>query len=121
MKNIMQMVQDNSQLSCVFGIFINSVNNQPSYVQMVLNSDDESLMMFVISNFTSMDCKCIALDELSHPLWHMITHRFGGNTYICTKTNTLIMSLENQLFGQLIINGVIEEIDISAPASDFGF
>ena len=92
---------------------MNSVNNQPVFVQIVLNSDDESLMMFVIKNFASLDCQCIALDQIDHPLWKMIRNRFGGNTQICMKTNTVIMSYENQLFTQLIMNGLIAETDIN--------
>lgn len=98
MQDIMQMVQDNSQLTKVSGIFMNSINNQPVFVQVVLNSDDESLILFVIKNFATLDCQCIALDKIEHRLWKMIHARFGGNTQICMKTNTVIMSYENQLF-----------------------
>ena len=63
--------------------------------------------MFVITNFVKMECKCIALDQIGHPLWRMIVKRFGSNTQICMKTNTMIMSYENCLFTQLIINGLI--------------
>mmetsp|Transcript_9933 Transcript_9933/g.13522 ORF Transcript_9933/g.13522 Transcript_9933/m.13522 type:complete len:89 (+) Transcript_9933:1148-1414(+) len=48
----------------------------------------------------------------------MITNRFGGNTQICMKTNTVIMSYENHLFTQLIINGFIEDFDIQASSKD---
>ena len=81
-------------------------------MQIILNSDDESLMMFVITNFATLDCKCIALDKIDHPLWKMINRRFGGNTAICMKTNTVIMSYENHLFTQLIINNLIDDVQL---------
>ena len=112
MNDIMQMVQDNSQLSKVAGILMNSVSNEPVFVQIVLNSDDESLMLFMIKNFATLECHCIALDQIDDRLWRMIYSRFGGNTQICMKTNTVIMSYENQLFTQLIMNGLVEEFDI---------
>ena len=69
-------------------------------------------MMFLITNFATMECKCISLDKIDHPLWRMIVNRFGCNTAICMKTNTVMMGYENHLFTQLIINGLIDEINL---------
>jgi hypothetical protein len=47
------MVQANSQLALVHGLLLNSVNNTPVYVEMVHNTDDDSIMLLVIKDFAT--------------------------------------------------------------------
>ena len=66
---------------------------------MVFNSDNETLTLLLIFEFTTFDIKEIALDQVDHPLWQMIFHRFGNsNSAIVMKINTLMMSYEFHLF-----------------------
>ena len=39
----MQMVSANSQLVGIHGMLMNTVNNKAAFVELVLNTDDESL------------------------------------------------------------------------------
>ena len=91
---------------------MNSVNNQPVYVQIVFNSDDETLFVLLIQDFIKLNIKAVTLDDVDHPLWHMIYWRFGrSNAALTMKINTLMMSYEFHLFIQLIIDNVIMDSD----------
>ena len=104
----MKMVAENSQMTLVNGLLMNSVNNQPVFVQVVFNSDNEALNLLVIIDFTKFDILQIELDKVEHDLWKMIFLRFGSNnSAICMKINTVMMSYEFHLFVQLIIDGII--------------
>ena len=108
MQQIMRMVAENSQMSLVNGLLMNSVNNQPVFVQVVFNSDNEALSLLIIVDFTKFDIIQVDLDKVDHPLWHMMFHRFGSvNSAIIMKINTVMMSYEFHLFIQLIIDGII--------------
>ena len=108
MQQIMRMVAENSQMTLVNGLLMNSVNNQPVFVQVVFNSDNEALSLLIIVDFTKFDIIQVDLDKVEHPLWHMIFFRFGANnSAIIMKINTVMMSYEFHLFVQLIIDGII--------------
>lgn len=108
MQQIMRMVAENSQMTLVNGLLMNSVNNQPVFVQVVFNSDNEALTLLIIVDFTKFDIIQVDLDKVDHPLWHMMFFRFGStNSAIIMKINTVMMSYEFHLFVQLIIDGII--------------
>ena len=108
MQQIMRMVAENSQMTLVNGLLMNSVNNQPVFVQVVFNSDNEALSLLIVIDFTKFDIIQIDLDKVEHPLWHMMFSRFGSNnSAIIMKINTVMMSYEFHLFVQLIIDGII--------------
>ena len=113
MQQIMKMVAENSQMTLVNCLLMNSVNNQPVFVQVVFNSDNEALNLLVIADFTKFDIIQIELDKVEHDLWKMIFLRFGSNnSAICMKINTVMMSYEFHLFVQLIIDGIIQPSNV---------
>ena len=77
LKKIMQMVVANSQFICIYGLMINSLENQPCFVQILHNTDDDSLILMLISDFKTFKVTTIDLKQVKHPLWLMIYHRFG--------------------------------------------
>ena len=68
----MKMVSANSQLAPVHGLFVNSVNNQCIFIQLVHNTDDDSLILMLITDWNTYNCQMYNLDKISHPLWVMI-------------------------------------------------
>ena len=99
-------------MSLVNGLLMNSVNNQPVFVQVIFNADTEILTLLLVIDFTKLEMMQVDLDKVDHPLWNMIFLRFGSsNSAIVMKINTVMMSYEFHLFIQLIIDGVIEPAD----------
>ena len=86
-------------LALIHSNFVNTVSNQAIFVQVVHNTDDDSLILLLISDFSSMRIKEVRLNEVDDPLWMMIFHRFGSNNQLLVmKINTLFTSYEFNLF-----------------------
>ena len=75
----MQMVQANSQLALVHSLLVNLMCNKAMFVQFIHNTDDDSLILILISDFIRFKIREVRLNEVDEPIWHMIYKRFGGS------------------------------------------
>ena len=88
------MVSANSKLALVHGLLINSINNTAIFCQLVHNTDDDSIILLLISEFSKFPVQQILLSEIENSLWNMIVSRFGSNQTLVMKVNTLFSSYE---------------------------
>lgn len=105
MQLIMEMVSANSQLVLVHSLIINSLSNQAIFLQLVHNTDDDSLLLLYIEDFKSYQVKEIRLNQITNPLWHMVYTRFGANNQILVmKARTFFSSYEFAHLMQLLVD-----------------
>ena len=72
------------------------------------NTDDDSLILLLITDFRTFKIKEIKLSLIEDSIWEMIYHRFGANNQlIVMKVNTLFSSYEFSLFLQMIYDGTV--------------
>ena len=84
------------------------IRDRPVFVQVLLNTDNDSLMLLIISNFITLQIQHVELEKVEHPLWDIIYKRFGGNSQILVmKINTLLTSYEFHLFLQYLLDDEI--------------
>ena len=77
MQVIMEMVSSNQQLVLVDGLLVNTIDNQPCYVQLVHNSDDDTIMLLLINNFDDFTVRQVRMQYVTHALWTMLYDKFG--------------------------------------------
>ena len=75
---IMRMVQANSQLVKVAGLFMN-VKNVPIFVQLVHNTDDDTIILLYIKDFKKYKVKEVKLSGLDHTYYKLLEERAGNN------------------------------------------
>ena len=91
---IMRMVQANSQLVKVAGLFMN-VKNMPVFIQLVHNTDDDTILLLYIKDFKKFKVKEIQLSGLDHPYYKLLEERSGfNNSNIVGNAQTCITSCE---------------------------
>ena len=113
------MVIANSQVLLVHGLFINSVDNNAVFVQIVHQTDDDTLLLFYITDFTTFKVNIIPLKDIKHPIWKMIFKRFGSNNQILVmKINTFFTSYEFNYFLHLVLNGEIQSMSSERDGSE---
>ena len=99
MNLIMNMVQANSQLVKVAGLFMN-VKNRPVFIQLVHNTDDDTILLLFIVEFQKFKVTEIQLSGMDHPYYRLLEERAGhNNANIVSNAQTCITSCE---FGVLI-------------------
>ena len=107
MNLIMNMVQANSQLVKVAGLFMN-VKNRPVFIQLVHNTDDDTILLLFIAEFQKFRVTEIQLSGMDHPYWRLLEERAGyNNANIVGNAQTCITSCE---FGVLIEDIVLARI-----------
>lgn len=83
------------------------------------NTDDDSLILLLITDFRTFKIKEVKLNLIEDPIWEMIYHRFGANNQlIVMKVNTLFSSYEFSLFLQTIYDGSVYIPGASEPAEE---
>ena len=91
---IMRMVQANSQLVKVAGLFMN-VKNVPIFVQLVHNTDDDTIILLYIKDFKKYKVKEVKLSGLDHTYYKLLEERAGNNNAnIVGNAQTCITSCE---------------------------
>jgi len=93
---IMNMVKANSQLALVHAQIL-EVDHflAPIFAQLVHNTDDDSLLLLLITDFRSMEIKEIHLGHYKSAGWALLSERYGnGNQTLVTNVNTMFLTLE---------------------------
>ena len=91
---IMRMVQANSQMVKVAGLFMN-VKNRPIFVQIVHNTDDDTILLLYIDDFKKFKVKEVQLSGLDHTYYKLLEERAGfNNANIVGNAQTFMTSCE---------------------------
>ena len=67
----------------------------PVFAQLVHNTDDDSLLLLIITDFKELEIKEIHLGHFKQTSWKLLTERYGnGNAIMLSNVNTLFLTLE---------------------------
>ena len=97
MLQIMQMVQDNSQVLLMHHMImeIDIFRAHPLSVQLVHNTDEDSLSLLLIDDFVSFKITEVSLARLNSKNRRLLMERFGhSNQNFLTNVMTAFLSLE---------------------------
>ena len=74
----MKLIYANSMYVTIhFELFIIDRDDFPVYLELVHNTDDDSIILFVVSDPKEINAREIRLDILDMAEWVMIKQRFG--------------------------------------------
>ena len=110
MLQIMKMVSDNSQLALVNALLmeIDVFRIEPIFVQLVHNTDDDSLNLLVIKDPATMKIKEISIARINSSNRILLQERYGfSNKNIVTSVYTFFLSLEFRgLLKEILLGGL---------------
>ena len=113
MLKIMQMVQDNSQVLIKHHMVmeIDIFRSNPISVQLVHNTDEDSLSLLLINDFESFKITEISLAHLNSINRKLLMERFGHSTEnFLTNVMTSFLSLEfKALLKEILLCGLREQ------------
>ena len=79
MTKIMKLIYANSMYVTIHSeLYIVERDIFPIYLELVHNTDDDSILLFIVNDPKELIVREIKLGTLDNENWLMIKHRFGG-------------------------------------------
>lgn len=96
MAQIMKLIYANSMYVTVhFELFIVNREDFPVYLELVHNTDDDSIILFIVQDPKELGVSEVKLDNLENFNWQIIKRRFGESSeHIIINIETIFRTLE---------------------------
>lgn len=92
----MELIYANSLYVTIhFELFRLEEGEYPVYIELVHNTDDDSLILFLVDDVKDLSVKEARLDNLEDTNWYILKTRFGSSTEsLLTNVETFFRTLE---------------------------